>query len=174
MRKIYSFILLLSLLSCKSSQHIKNNKDPMNGKNEATASVIIYKTTKDFSDLVPVIMDAGRMKIVSYPAPTDLFYQSELAKPTDLKNGYLLDNRGISENVVFLKYTYENYSKLTEAPSLKELMSNIADKYPLKEMIYCGKRNQYKEEIKELNVLIEKGFPGCKKAKITPMGVNFE
>jgi len=146
----------------------------MNGKKEATASVIIYKTTKDYSDLVPVIMDAGKTKIVSYPAPSDLFYRSELAKPTDLKNGYLLDNRGISENVVFLKYTYKTYSKFSEAPSLKEMMSNIADKYPLKEMIYCGKRIQYKDEIKELNALIDMGFPGCKKAKITPMGVNFE
>src|SRR5665647_1166899 len=122
MKKIvYSFFISLALLSCKSSQNIKNNQDTMNGKNEATASVIIYKTTKDFSDLVPVIMDAGKTKIVSYPAPSDLFFQSQLSKPTALKNGYLLDNRGISENVVFLKYTYEVYSKLTQAPSLKEM-----------------------------------------------------
>lgn len=146
----------------------------MNAKKESTASVIIYKTTKDYSDLVPVIMDAGRTKIVSYPAPSDLFFRSELAKPTGLKKGYLLDNRGINENVAFLKYTYETYSKLTEAPSLKEMMLNITDKYPLKEMIYCGKRNQYKDEIKELNALIDKGFPGCKKAAITPLEVSFE
>ena len=135
---------------------------------------IVYKTTDNFDDYVPVIMNVEKTRIVAYPAPTDLFYKGVLAKPTILKNGYLLDNRGITENVVFLNYTYEAYSKLKEAPALNELLKNIKEKYPLKELIYCGLRYQYKNEVKELNVLIDAGFPNCKRAKIIPMGVYMD
>ena len=114
-------------------------------------------------------MDKGRNTIVSYPAPSDVYYEGKLAKPTSLMNSYLLDNKGIDENVAFLKYTYEEYSQLDEAPSKSEMLANIAEKYPLTELIYCGIRSQYKDEVKELNQLINKGFPGCKKAKIMPM-----
>jgi len=57
---------------------------------------------------------------------------------------------------------------------LNELLKNIKEKYPLKELIYCGLRYQYKNEVKELNVLIDAGFPNCKRAKIIPMGVYMD
>ena len=37
----------------------------------ASPPVLIYKTRKDYSHNVPVIMDASRRRIVSYPAPSD-------------------------------------------------------------------------------------------------------
>ncbi len=58
--------------------------------------VYIYKTRKDYSRLVPVLMDETRTRIVSYPTPTDLKTNGKLAYPTPLENGYWLDNRGIS------------------------------------------------------------------------------
>jgi len=152
----------------KETEMIKSNQQ------SAGQQSIVYKTTDNFDDYVPVIMNVEKTRIVAYPAPTDLFYKGVLAKPTILKNGYLLDNRGITENVVFLNYTYEAYSKLKEAPALNELLKNIKEKYPLKELIYCGLRYQYKNEVKELNVLIDTGFPNCKRAKIIPMGVYMD
>jgi hypothetical protein len=173
---IIDLIVAFTFLSCKSAEIPLGRNDRvinMEGTH-ATAPIIVYKTTRDFSNLVPVNMNAERTKIVSYPAPIDLFYQGTLAKPTVLKNNYLLDNRGISPNVVFLKYTYEVYSRLKEAPTIEEMMLNIAEKYPLTEFIYCGDKSSYndKDKINMLNQLIEKGFPNCKRIEITALQMN--
>ena len=109
MRKVVPIIALAVLLAaCKPNKHVVRSVEVVtnNSKSSVDKPAIVYKTIKDFSDFVPVIMNAERTKIVSYPAPTDL---SLSAKPTALKNGYWLDNRGISENVVFLNYTYKAY-----------------------------------------------------------------
>ena len=127
---------------------------------------VVYKTTEDFSDYVPVIMNEDRTEIVSYPSPSDVYYNGVLSKPTLLKDGYWLDNRGISENVVFMKYTYEEYSSFSEAPSFSEMKSNIKERFPIVEMIDCGLRTQYKNEVLELNSLIDGGFAGCKRIKV--------
>lgn len=177
MKKILFFsVLFLLLIACRQNKEITQktvviNKSSIIAVNQQT---IIYKTINDFSDNVPVIMNAGRTKILSYPAPSDIVVNGKLSKPTQLKNGYLLDNRGITENVVFLNYSYEVYSKLKEVPSLNEMLKNIKEKYPLKEFIYCGSRYQFKDEVKELNALIDAGLPGCKKAEITPMRMDLK
>ncbi len=172
------FLSPLLLLSCQNSKAIAKNINTVLMKKEiifsAGPQAVVYQTTKDYANLVPVIMDSEKKKIVSYPAPTDVFYRGVLAKPTALKNGYLLDNRGINENVVFLNYTYEEYSHLPEAPSLDEMLFRIVDKYPLKELINCGLRSQYKDEIKELNALIDANFAGCKRIKIKSFNVMLE
>ncbi len=109
-------------------------------KVSVTRPVTIYKTTKDYSQNVPVIMNADRTEIVSYPDPKDI---RESSKPTQLNNGYLLDNRGIGENVAFLSYTYDEYSKLETAPSREKLMNSIIDKNPLSTIVNCGHASDY-------------------------------
>ncbi len=111
-----------------------------NNKVAMTRPVTIYKTTKDYSQNVPVIMNADRTEIVSYPDPKDIRKSS---KPTQLNNGYLLDNRGIGENVAFLSYTYDEYSKLASAPSREQLMNSIIDKHPLTTIVDCGHASDY-------------------------------
>lgn len=172
-RLIYILIVSLVFVACSLPKELLK----VTGMNKSTVSstgqqAIVYKTIGDFDDYVPVIMNVQKTKILAYPAPTDLFYKGKLAKPTPLKNGYLLDNRGITENVVFLNYTYEAYSQLKEAPILSDMAKNIKEKYPLKEFINCGSRYQFKDEQKELNAIIESGFPNCKKLKLIPMGVD--
>lgn len=173
--KLYKFSLLLiftALLSCHSSKTTVQNKKNMERTILFTPGpqAIIYKTQKDYSKNVPVTMNKERTQIVSYPAPTDIYYRGELSYPTPLKDGYLLDNRGIGINVAFLSYTYEEYSKLKTAPSMDELKEQIIDFYPLTELWNCGIRSQYKNEVKELNELIDQGFKGCKKiGMITPV-----
>ncbi|GHV09940.1 hypothetical protein FACS1894162_1830 [Bacteroidia bacterium] len=119
---------------------------------------IVYKTTGDFYDLVPVMMNAEKTQIVSYPAPSDIRAN---AKPTRLKDGYLLDNRGIGINSVFLDYTCEQYSQLPAAPSLSEMQAHILEKNPLTKLVNCGNRYQYNDIVPELNALIDKHFEGC-------------
>jgi hypothetical protein len=175
-RALYVVILTLSFVACKQHKDLSQELQMIKNSNVVKASqqAVIYKTNEDFNDYVPVIMDDRKTKIISYPAPADLFYGGKLAKPTVLKNGYLLDNRGINQNVVFLNYTYEFYSQLKNVPTLKDMSKNIKEKYPLKELILCGLRYRFKDEVKELNALIDAGLPGCEKIAIIPMGVTLD
>ena len=163
-----TMILILSSCNC-----MKNKKKGNSNPNYAVQQTIVYKTIGDYHNLVPITMNENRTEIISYPAPTDLIINGKPTIPTKLKNGYLLDNRGININTVFLKYTYDYYSKLDEAPSLDEMMKNIAEKYPLSEFIHCGPRSQFKDEVNEINSLIDKDFINCTRSNILPLQVEF-
>ncbi len=163
------FISLFAITSClntmkegkqASSEH--TDKDTLSEKQVMANAgpprpVIIYKTKKDYSRNVPVIMDPEKEMITSYPAPGDLFYKDSFAYPTPLIKGFLLDNRGINERVVFLNMTYEEYSDLDSTPPVGMLDTLIIDKDPLETMFFCGSESQFKDMIKELNQSIEKG-----------------
>lgn len=170
MRKIIIAITFpLLFVSCNC---LKSYKQQSTNPSFALQQTIIYKTIGDFALLVPITMNEGRTEIISYPAPSDLINNGKLTTPTRLNKGYLLDNRGVNSNTVFLNYTYEDYSKLEKAPSLEEMMHNIAEKHPLSELIECGPRSRFKDEIKEINLLIQKDFPACNKLDILPMQIN--
>jgi hypothetical protein len=135
----------------------KNDKPKIHGKmNHIGKPCTIYKTKKNYSYNVPVTLSADKTKIVSYPSPADVFYNGQLAYPTKLVKGYLLDNRGVSLNTAFTKYTYKEYSKLKEAPDLKTLYNSIIDKNPITEMYDCGNGYRFKNEVLELNEIIKK------------------
>lgn len=127
---------------------------------------IIYRTKADFSMLVPVEMNEEKTQLTSFPDVSDVYTRGELAYPTPLTNGYLLDNRGIGKNVAFLKMTYEDYRKLDNTPSASVLMENILERDPLTEMYQCGSRSQYTDPVSQLNEMISSGKLGeCKKLK---------
>lgn len=164
-------LLTLSLLivyGCSApkktaSSEIRSMESPiMDYGTKASAPALVYKTRADYFDRVPVLMNAERNRIVSYPDPTDLRNGNGLTLPTRLRNGYLLDNRGIGINVAFLTYTYQTYGALSKAPELNQLMDSLLDNNPLTELWDCGSRSHYKNEVDELNALIEKGFPNGK------------
>lgn len=176
-RYLLLFFSLLTLNGCgicKKSAPTDTKKvvDPALGyATNATAKALVYKTRADYYDRVPVLMNAEKTRIVSYPDPTDLFYGAVPSLPTRLKNGYLLDNRGIGSHVAFLTYTYETYGALSKAPALSTLMDSLLDRSPLTELWDCGSRSLFKKEVEELNALLEKGFPN-KKALIEVLRVT--
>lgn len=166
-----SFLMIVSLLLLNGcgvpkkavSTEMKTLESPLLGYGtKASPPALVYKTRADYFNRVPVLMNAEKNRIISYPDPTDLFYGTKPALPTRLKNGFLLDNRGIGANVAFLTYTYESYSALSKAPALNQLMNSLLDKNPLTELWDCGARSLYKNEVDELNALIDRGFPKCK------------
>lgn len=164
MRNITLFlIIILAMLGCKMQQD-NNNKEANNIVAttpqfvSALPHIVIYKTTKDYSHNVPVMLSEDKSQIVSYPDPSDLFFGENLALPTQLHNSYLLDNRGINKNVAFLKYTYKEYSKLPTIPTLKELYENIIDKDPLTELWDCGTKVNFQDLEKQLNEWIDKNL----------------
>jgi hypothetical protein len=131
-----------------------------------SAPCIIYKTKRDYSRYVPVMLSEDKNKIVSYPDIRDIYYKGNLAYPTALNDGFLLDNRGIGPDVAFLNITYEAYRDLSKTPSIGELMKLILDKDPIQEMFQCGYRSQYSDPEKELNNIISSGnLKNCKRLK---------
>lgn len=127
----------------------------------------VYKTKRNYNNKVPVTLSDDKTKIVAYPSPKDVFYNGNLAYPTQLAQGYLLDNRGIGKNVAFLNITYEEYSNLIETPDVASMYSNIIDKDPLVQMCNCGNRLQYTTNVvAKLNQLInDNKLSVCKKIK---------
>lgn len=163
------FLLSPFLLSCYSGKQATTTTSETKETVLFTPGppAIVYKTTKDYSRYVPVTMNRERTRIVSYPAPSDLYYKGRLALPTRLAEGYLLDNRGIGPNSVFLDYTYEEYVRLKTSPTPGELSKHILDKYPFTAMWDCGTRSQYTNEVEALTRKIKDGFSGCKKIETT-------
>lgn len=151
-------IVLIFITACSAHSTLEN-------KNTTTASsqtpdftrtpALIYKTTKDYSHNVAVTLSADKSKIESYPEPGDVYYKGKLATPTPLANGYWLDNRGVSVNTAFTSYTYEEFSKLKSAPDLETFYKAIIDKNPITELYNCGNRDQFTNEVKELNSAIK-------------------
>ncbi len=153
-------LLSTIMISCKNISGLKNSQ-----KNDETSAVsekgvssgppaIIYKTKQDYYDKVPVILSDDKLEIESYPGIKDVFFKGELAYPTHLDNGFLLDNRGINKNAAFLKMTYEEYSKLDQTPSKDELFRMILDNDPFTVMYSCGSKFKYKNIVDELNQAI--------------------
>ncbi|MBN1990020.1 MAG: hypothetical protein JW783_11525 [Bacteroidales bacterium] len=153
----------------ETSSYLDKKEEPLLKGNppKAMAQAIVYKTRSSYNNLVPVTLNEARNAIVSYPAPTDIYYKGELAKPTILANGYLLDNRGVNPNTAFLGISYEEYSKLSDITS-EFLWQNIIDATPLVELYHCGNRADFSNEVDELNEIIHGGFKNCKKIAIPP------
>jgi len=167
-RTLIFALLLTSLSYCKSggTKKTKPDKPAIGAPVTASPDVIIYKTKKDYSKQVPVILSENKKEILVYPAPDDIYYKGDLAYPTPLENGYLMDNRGINENVAFLVYTYEEYSKMEQTPRREDLWEHIIDKNPLEEMYKCGNKSDYEDIRMELNRKIEAGeLKNCQQLK---------
>lgn len=168
MHKPFSYFITMIfitsvMLSCNSS---KKNMDQTNATKEDPASpsnsqagppAIIYKTKSDYYDKVPVTLSEDKSKVVSYPGSRDVYYKGNLAYPTKLNDGFLLDNRGIDENVAFLDITYEVFSKSMRVYSAEELHKMILDDDPITEMYDCGSKYKFKDLEAELNSAIDNG-----------------
>jgi hypothetical protein len=168
--KLFSGVLFLCLLSVSCTRPIAPSGSVANSKPEAigvsSPACIIYRTRSDYSLFVPVTMSADKSKIVSYPDIKDIFYNGKLSLPSLLVDGFLLDNRGIGLQVAFLKYTYEEYSRLPSTPLSTDLMNMLLDKDPLVEMYQCGQRSQYSNIEQEMDLMITSGkLKNCKKLK---------
>ncbi|MEN8120631.1 MAG: hypothetical protein ABFS35_09805 [Bacteroidota bacterium] len=150
--KYVIFLIVFSFsIACNSSKKTSNVPLAM-----ANAPVLIYKTTNNYIDNVPISLSPDKKEIVSYPHPTDLKNGDYYSIPTKLKGGYLLDNRGVSSNTAFLKLTYKEYAELETAPSLTKLKSLIIDNNPFTRLYHCGKRSDFNNLEKDLNEIIKK------------------
>jgi hypothetical protein len=157
---LYSMMVFLACSGTKKANKPEEESPLIFGN----APTYIYKTKGDYNQNIPVVLSADKKTIVSYPDPKDVGNNGKLATPTPLTDGYLLDNRGITPDVAFLKYTYEEYSQLKSVPSLNDLYAMIIDKDPLTELCDCGSRYQFKDP-EAFDNLVKEKFKRCKRIK---------
>lgn len=139
-----------------------NNPNHGQPTQQVPAPVIIYKTSGDFFDHVPVMLSADGNTLSSYPGIQDVSSGGTLALPTLLADGWLLDNRGINLQVAFLDYTYEEYSRLKTTPAPEEIMQHIIAKDVILEMYSC----KCSRDTGIINDMIRRGnFGSCKRIK---------
>lgn len=125
-------------------------------------AAIIYRTTGHYDNNVPVTMDETRTRIMSYPAPADLRAADGYATPLPLRNGYLLDRRGMTRTTAFLDYTYAEYAALETTPSAGELAKHVIDKHPIAELYLLPiTTHEALGDTARCNAIISSGFAGC-------------
>jgi hypothetical protein len=155
-------IIFSFTVSCKTGIKSERVSIEKHRNNIINPPVIIYKTRKDYFNNVPVLLSNDKLSVSAYPDKADIYHDGELATPTLLANGYLLDNRGISENSAFVKYTYREYSQLTSTPSAETLFSMVIDADPFTEIYSC----QCTRDTFEIDRIIKEGLiRNCKKIK---------
>ena len=76
---IFAIAALLTIAACQSSKETNKTENIETTQTTvenpiamAMPRIIIYKTTADFSNLVPIAMDDSKTQIVSYPDPADV------------------------------------------------------------------------------------------------------
>lgn len=166
---------MMSINSCQSSKENANTKASneekliertIDNSQMAMPRVVVYKTTADYSNLVPIAMDESKTQIVSYPDPVDIKPHKH---PTLLQDGYLLDNFGIGRNVVYTDYTYEEYAALEKVPEIETLMEHIIDRNPLTEYYTSNAdypRGSEGRNAETLNHAIANGMKGFDKVEL--------
>ena len=102
------------------------NSKPVNAIPKATA----FRMTGDYANNVAITLNADG-SLAYFPDPSDI---SANSAPTNLGNGWWLNNQGISAKSVFTKYTFAEYSKLKKVPSSAELKAAVIPGAKVSEM----------------------------------------
>ncbi|HZV70682.1 MAG TPA: hypothetical protein VFG10_14105 [Saprospiraceae bacterium] len=154
----YLVIVCMLVFGCKT-KHQNGNPESISFTPDFTKGppTLVYKTKKDYNDLVAVWLSDDKSRIVAYPGIKDISTPKGFPLPTSLNDGYLLDNRGINKNAAFLKLTYEKYSKLDSLPTTAEMYEWIKNKEPLITLCDCGSRQAFADIKSQLNALIDAG-----------------
>ena len=167
-----TLIIMVSMISCSHKIQVKNSQK-MEEKEKTGSTVvqpsppvIIYKTKEDYSDKVPVTLSDDKSKIINYPDARDLIRNGKLTLPIELHNGFLLDQRGIDQNVAFLSISYGTFTRAMRVYTVGQLYDLILDNDPLTEMYNCGNKNDFKNVVGDLNAKIDSGdLDGFRKLK---------
>lgn len=120
----------------------------------ATGRLVVYRTTTDLKDKVPVTLSGDGTAIVAYPHPRDLRLAQGLATPVELAEGWLLDRRGIGKHTAFLRISYADYAAMESPPALADLQEAILARDPFTDLCDCGPRAAFTHPEAELKRII--------------------
>jgi hypothetical protein len=158
MKLIFSLTALL-ISGCSINRHKEKvtliNAEIANNEVVMIPPIVVYKTKNNYNNLVPISLSEDKKQIISFPHPKDLKVDGVLQTPSELHNGYLLDNRGIGQNVAFIKLSYREYANLNEAPSPEDLFNLIIDYDPLIFWCNCKRNNSNLNLESQLNEMID-------------------
>lgn len=150
-------IILLLIPSCKSNKKKAGSSDSAivlyHPEFTPGPPALVFKPKKDYSQLVAVTLSEDKTKIVQYPDPADLLFDS-LPNSLALQKGYYMDRRGVSLNTAFLDIPISTYRKLDSLMSLDEMYKHILEKDPFEELCHCGNLNSYTNPEQQLNEII--------------------
>lgn len=108
------------MLSVDSPHNAKAMSMP---KNSHLPLAKIYKVSPDYVDKVPVTMNAGKTKLISFPAVSDININTS---PIELVDGFLLDRQGVGLNTMFLVWTRDEYAAMAHTPKVSDIKEAIA------------------------------------------------
>lgn len=95
----------------------------LKGEIRAMRKAVIYRANGDYSHNVAACFNDETGDFIYYPDPSDVNPESA---PIRLADGWWLDVQGAAGyNTVFLKWTYDQYCRLKEVPSLSQLKQAI-------------------------------------------------
>ncbi len=160
--KIIALIASASIVAaCHSSKPGADVAVPIVTGGKQPSAVVaktrIYKTNGDYADNVPVTLNADGTAVVSYPAPTDLAG----ASPVPLRDGYLLDRRGVGKNTAFTRYTYAEYSRFSQPPTPEELLKAVIPEAKVIEIVEMPFATGVLDAASRCDSLIAAGLSGC-------------
>ena len=118
------------------------------GPNLASAPVVIYKTKKDYRNLVSVQLSEDGSSLFAFPAHSDVLGQ----RPVELEDGYLLKRM---PGNVFLSLSIEEYAGSSRAYTAEDLLNLIIDRNPFQEIYDCS--DCCTGDTASINLLIRQG-----------------
>ena len=122
---------------------------------------VVYRTSGDYGNLVPVTLDATGTRIVSYPDPADL--RGTVVSPLPLRDGWLLDRRGVGPRTAFLDISVSDYAALEKAPSADSLLRHVKARSPFTDMYALPlTADEARRDTAACNRIIAGGLKGCK------------
>ena len=162
-KKLFFIVLFFVVVACNQTKHSASNSfkpDYTSG-----ASTIIYKTKKDYSHNVPVLLNADKNKVVKMFNAQDFIKNGEIVYPIELEGGYYLDRIGITPQVAYTDFTISAYTKTMMPITAQMLLQHVIDKDPIVEMYDCGKIDP-KNSTEILNKIIKNGdLKNCRRLK---------
>ena len=118
------------------------------GVADAFPNATAFRMSGDYSQNVAVTL-SPEGELLYFPAPSDITADSE---PTELKDGWWLNNQGLGPNSVFTKYTFAEYASLPEAPSPQQIKLSILPAARVTDFIELPmKISDARDNIKEVN-----------------------
>lgn len=166
--QLTAFLFVLLLSGCKSSAPVSTARNTT--YSSMLPRAIIYKVDKRYRDKVPVAMDGGKMRLISFPAPTDV---RESTAPIELADGYLLDRQGVGVNTVFLEWTRDEYSAMHATPSVAAIKEAIIPMSYVSVLVELPMTTQEAAaDIEYVNSLIKGGLKDLKIIKGRPMQIG--
>lgn len=133
MKKIMSALMVAAVLASCSHRVSQNVEIPQPqtvsprgtdigyGPASAPPNATAFRMNGEYADNVAVTLGSDG-ELTYFPAPSDI---TSLSRPKSLGKGWWLNCQGISQNSVFTRYTFDEYSQLPTVPTPEQIKAAV-------------------------------------------------